>query len=368
MNNTKPTQNCKSCGATLSEDAHFCSQCGSKTILEDRSHLFSPKYILLSCATGSLVWAAIWFNQSGMLGPKPTETYSPTSQTPHTSLAPRGTTQTYNDPEVERLRKATKASPDDATAWISLGKLLIEKVRNKTVPSNQGVLEAIDALGTALDLRPNDKDTLLLLADLSFEQRAFAKAEEYYAKLLTSSPQTPELLGRYASTLTFLGEHTRAIEALSELITNHPEHFQGHAFLSIAYAQSGNKEKALEVGTKALGFAPSDESRARFQLFLDSLNRSEPNHPPLPNSLEGFFLSHPIVGPKVERHSYTDGSFSLYLNNFPMDKMPTAAKEKFYQSIREFLIENPQQDISSILFIDSHTNAELGSFTVGATK
>ncbi len=72
-----------------------------------------------------------------------------------------------NPPEIDRLRHAAEAAPNDAQAWGAYGRALLDEGRL------EDRLRASKALKHAVDLAPDDVDLRLALADLYYRQGYF---------------------------------------------------------------------------------------------------------------------------------------------------------------------------------------------------
>jgi hypothetical protein len=154
------------------------------------------------------------------------------------------------------------------------------------------------------------------------------------------------------------------------------------AYLAITYAQSGNLPKAKELGNNALKVAPSEDARARFSAFVQSLDEegaaSSPERgnvapqlaaaqaggPAAPKTgIDGFIQavrSNPIAGPKFATYeSGKDGTLRLLFRNFPMQGMPPFAKEKFFSNLKKAAADAGLSDVSELAFVDADTGVEM---------
>ena len=313
--------------------------------------------------------------QHHLIGTPPTTTYSADSHSLEEGSAQahvsEGENIQYNDPDILRLRELANSKPDDPLVWHSLGETLLRKVRAGVVPGKEGAMEAIDALRKAIDLDPSNSKPVLLMADLSFDLRAFRKAKEFFEQYLAMNPDAPLVKARYASTLTFLGKPELARDILSEVVETAPDNFQAHAFLTVAYAQLGEEEKARDWGDKALKLAPDKEAREKLEGFLlgikemSLVGENESNQLPTTPSLETYFKNHPIIGRKLVSYSESKDLVTLTVKEFPFEAMPDVAKEKLSQGMLSYLKENGlESDITTLVFVDSASKLELGRMSL----
>jgi tetratricopeptide (TPR) repeat protein len=284
-----------------------------------------------------------------------------------------------SDPQIVAMRREVEASPEDLTKLKVFAGILGDKIRQEPKASQGLVFEAIDVLSRILSISPNDPGALVLMADVSFEQQAFSKSLEFYEKYLAIEPGDLGARARYASTLTFLGRFDDSIKELNKVLAKDPKNFPATAYVAITYHQKGDFKKARQYGTKALEIAPSEEARARFSGFMESLKQVESSSaspassdeapakaPQGVEALVAAVQSNPIAGPKLVRHevSADEAVVKLYFKDFPMAMMPPFAKEKFFSGIRSKVEELGLKKTKSILFVDQATSATMETLSL----
>jgi len=268
----------------------------------------------------------------------------------------------------------TPPTPDEIESWRALGRTMIQRMQS-TSPSNEEerrelVLDGIDSFRRVLSAQPEDKEALLALGDLSFDQRLFKEAAGFYQRYLVLDPNDIHYRARYASALTFIGQVGTAVQELETVLKSNPNDFHALAYLAIAYAQQGQQVAARTVGERALSHAPSKEARARFNSFLEGLDQirtsNEPvaptgkttETPPTPNvapagtSFEQALRAHPIAGNRVDEVQRKDTTIVILFQNFPMKQMPPFARDKFLQSVRSY---PGLEGVQKIQFVDRAT-------------
>ncbi len=274
------------------------------------------------------------------------------------------------DPQLVAMRKEVEASPEDLSKLRVFAGMLGDKLRSNPSAPPELVFEAIDTLGKILKAQPNDPGALVMMADVSFDQKAFTKALDFYERYLKIDGDDLGARSRYASTLTFLGRYDDSIKELGRVLAKDPKNFPAMAYLSITYAQRGDLSKAKELAVSALSFAPSDDARARFSAFVASLDQTAPGAPSgstesgKPESgIDGFVgvvRANPVAGPKFVRADQDQpGLLKLVFNNFPMAQMPPFAKEKFFSGLKSAAAKNGLADVKALLFIDAQTGQEM---------
>jgi tetratricopeptide (TPR) repeat protein len=258
-----------------------------------------------------------------------------------------------------------------------------------TLRSNPGaspaiVFEAIDVFGRILQQEPNDPAALVMMADVSFDQRAFTKALDFYERYLKVDPNDLGARSRYASTLTFLGRYDDSIQELGKVLQSEPKNFPAMAYLAITYAQKGDIKTAKKIGGDALAAAPSEDARARFSSFVESLDQAKSegdvgsvkqpeadvtNQVAKVGGMDGFVAAlraNPIAGPKFVRHVQEGATLRLYYREFPMSQMPPFAKEKFLGGIRSALTQNGLAGIKEVVFTDAVSLTAMETLSVAS--
>jgi len=367
---------CSFCGMELARaGARFCSECGAgqgqaakggKVIRMGARETFFLVVISLA------VWLVVWNVQGFIAGSKPTTPFSPAASAAKDSGE-------KDDPVIAKLRTNARAFPDEKNGWKALAAALIERLRGEDEPPSDQILEAIDVLREVLRIDPKDEFGLLNMADLSFEQQIFDKAAEYYQRYLSDHPKDLNTRVRYGSSLAFIGKSKEAETELKAVLKEDPNHFHASAYLAITYAQMGERERAVETGNKALEAAPSEEARARFSSFLDSVKSGQARTPADIASpsvqrgnlasgaeqseglgqVEEFIRANPIAGPKFAGSALENQILKLSFNNFPMDQMPPMIREKFTASIKEQVKISLSGKAKEIVFFDEAAGKEL---------
>ena len=323
-------------------------------------------YIATSVLVGGVASYGIWQFQSSLLGDPPTKVFSPDHHAEQFD---------YKDPDLERLREATKVRPKERAVWMSLARELLSKANKEVITRQQASLEAIDALRSVLDLDENDVEALLLMGDISFDMEAFTKALEFYQRYLEIRPDDDATRARYASTLSFVGRGDEGVVMLQGVIARNPDAFQPQALLMLAYALQGDREKMIAQSEKALALAPNEEAKARLNTLLTRVTSNQRGAGAPPQSAAGsapiesqppavqlgkYLKDNPVAGPKIQGFDVEDDVFVVYVSKFPMQAMPPFAKEKFFGGIIKFVKDNEISELKSIRFVDQLSGKEEG--------
>lgn len=349
---------CNNCGATVTEQMKFCSGCGRRLAARPKGYLVSglgAAVVLFGVALG-LQFVA----REGRVRPAAHPSAGPAQHTEAPAFS--------ESPQLAAMRREVEQTPEDLTKLKVFAGMLGDTLRSNPNASPQLVFEAIDVFGKILQREPNDPGALVMMADVSFDQKAFTKALDFYERYLTVEPQDLGARSRYASTLTFLGRYDDSVAELGKVLKSDPQNFPAMAYLAITYAQKGEISKAKAIGNDALKMAPSDDARARFSSFVSSLDESAAGSAAQPSAsasakpqerdgVAGFIeavTSNPVAGPKFAGYEESGAStLRLKFSNFPMAQMPPFAKQKFFTGLKEALAKNNLSQIEQLEFVDA---------------
>jgi tetratricopeptide (TPR) repeat protein len=276
------------------------------------------------------------------------------------------------------MRQEVEKDPEDLSKLKVFAGMLGDALRSNPSAAPGLVFEAIDVFGRILQREPNDPGALVMMADVSFDQRAFTKALDFYERYLKVDPNDLGARSRYASTLTFLGRYDDSIRELESVLKTEPKNFPAMAYLAITYAQKGDISKAKKVGGDALAVAPSEDARARFSSFVSSLDAPQADvvqpkaesanngvaiggaASPSMASLESVLKANPVAGPKfVSARQSGESRLELVYRDFPMAQMPPFAKEKFLSGVKAAIAQNKLSHIQEVVFIDMATGSAM---------
>lgn len=358
---------CRKCGSQIEGDARFCPSCGRRTVAIGNGRYTAALGVAI------VLGVAGWGLQDGIQGGRERPKAHP--------VAPVRSAQVplKESPQLVAMREDVRRSPEDLQKLKMFAGMLGDQLRSKPDAPPGLVFEAIEVFGRILEKEPNDPLALVLMADVSFDQKAFTKALDFYNRYLEVAPDDLGARARYASTLTFLGRYDDSVSELEKVLKIEPKNFPAKAYLAITFAQKGDIRRAKLIGEEALVLAPSEEARARFSSFVSSLDGTSSNigvgGAPTENrgaeperGLQGFITAlrlNPVAGPKFVRLNKADNSTVILLfKEFPMDKMPPFAKQKFFQGLKRALTENGLDSVEKVKFVDVDSGRELDAFYV----
>lgn len=339
--------NCTNCDALLRTEDRYCGKCG-KAVFKIDNCSFSKKTLALAVLATTLFTGALLLLMPSLIGKTPLGV--------HNSKATENSALTLNneidDDNIKQLKKELEINPNSKDVLKELVQKLWEKLPNDKEPNQALVLELLDNLSRITAIDPNDSSSLLMLANLTFNQRVFDKSSEFYLRYLTQVPDDIQARASYSSALTFIGKFKEALEELDLILQKDPKLFQANAYKAITLAQMGKIEEAKKIGSAALLLAPNEESKEKFQKFIASLDQKENT------KLIDFLKNHPIISTKILKLDDSDPKvLKLYLKQFPMSAMPAIAKEAFFGKIKVAKVNDIKSKITKLEFYDVESNS-----------
>jgi len=308
-------------------------------------------YIKLAVATGvvsSFLWYVPHYLQQNLSGNKPT--------VPYNEYTKKSNRDSVFDNELKALYEKTKDEPENIENLKLLANAIAKKLNSAPASSQSLAFELIDTFQKILKISPDDTETLLSMGNISYNYQIFDKAAHYFEKYLEQVKMDHQTRATYASCLSFLGKFDEAEKELIYVISKEPTNFLARANLAINFAIAGDKEAAKKAVDEALPYAPNSDAKVKFKEFLSKLekdasgetqktdNVSEnlvaPENKKL--TIDDYIKSNPIAGPKFIRSHSNGDVLELHFINFPMKQMPPFAKEKFFNGIKEALLNEKQ--------------------------
>lgn len=340
------------------EKTSRCILCGS--VCDKKLY---TKRIVIPAALAAAVGVVIFFSQHLISGERPTQHYE---KTPLTAKQQ----QQQQDPEqfIPAELRANINQIEKDTSNIALIKSTAEQLVDiaREHPYPDILLETLELLTLLSEKNPADDWALLQVAELSFAQRVFNKAAEFYGKYLKIQSQDDDIRARYGSALGLGGQTKEAIAELHKVIANKPNHFSALTYLCINYAAGGDFDNAKKYGNLALAVAPNDEGKERLTMFLARLEQDKDAPKPVNErgntnattdplaATRNYIKTNPIAGQKFASLKQEDGVVVIMMIDFPMSAMPDFAKEKFLGGIRATLPPN-----TKLKFVDHISNQVL---------
>lgn len=161
--------------------------------------------------------------------------------------------------EAEQLaRRVVQLSPRHYEAWMLLARLLADQ------PDR--IDPALEALQQAADLRPEEVEPRMRLAELHLDEEDLQGALEA-AEAAIGLERNGETLALLGEVLVVRGEAARAIAVLKEASSHLPGELRVRELLAEGYLLAGERQKAFRILEELLGQHPGDPD---LLLLLDS--------------------------------------------------------------------------------------------------
>ncbi len=358
MSDSQQPRFCGRCGAARPEGASFCPGCGtalgpapepSSETPEAKPKSSGPWVAAGVMAAFMATGAGIFWLAAGTSGDVARAV--PGRPTP----AVEATQESARDIEfpeeiltfLEELQEAAAASPENIEAWQKLARAQFRASQlNRSYTA-----QAEQSLERLLDLDANNLEGLRMAGNLEYTKNDFAAAQGYYERYLELEPGDPHVLTDLGSVLLFQDQTETAKKIYADVLKEHPEFVQAHFNLAIALHAQGDSEGALESLELARKHASAPEYRERIDQYIRTVKSGAAHGEVAPTGGSGpdsnassafqsrvdrIFIQHNIVGRKITSIEWHDATnASVYLDGFPMDKMPPVMRNKFKSTMNE---------------------------------
>jgi cellulose synthase operon protein C len=155
------------------------------------------------------------------------------------------------DEALVHYEKAVELGPGQSLTWLSRGSL--QMLRGDRAQAGRDFEKALELERS----RDRQQEILRHLADISFEQRDFERAEGYFDRLVAMEPRNEYLRQEYAQVLVQYRRWEKAVEQYEVLLRLAGGNTELRATtlrdLGDVYEQKGDGDKALEIYLQAMG-------------------------------------------------------------------------------------------------------------------
>jgi tetratricopeptide (TPR) repeat protein len=240
--------------------------------------------------------------------------------------------------------------------------------------------DAVAAFQHVLEIDPKNADALRGLANMHYDRNEYREAIPIFERYLTLRPDDPSARTDLGTMYLSVGDRARAIASYQDVIKRSPSFMQAYYNLAVTYHRQGNDEAAVAELQTARGLATDDAARKQIDDMLATV-RGEPGAAPagppgngpavttrsaFQTAVEAALHDHPIMGPRIVRMEWTGPAAGRVLvQNFPMEGMPPAVREKFAARLGEQL--RSAQETNKVEGPVRLEIADVGSGTVMAT-
>lgn len=343
-----PARYCPGCGAKALAAAKFCAECGVSLAGGTRDGgrqltAVGTAVLGLFLAAGLTIWTLVLSPAPPHPGPgggAPRGGAAAASTGSATSQLPEGHPQVPVELPAEvkkfivELAAKTKEKPQDVEAWLKLANVNARAAQLD--PSYSAPAAA--AFQHVIELDPKNPDALRGLANMHYDREEFREAIPLFERYLALRPEDDSARTDLATMYLYGGDATRAIATYQEVLKRNPSFLQAHYNLAVTYHRQGNDPAAIKELETARGLATEDGARKQIDDMTASL-RAEPASPagvtaaarsPFQSGVETAFRGHPILGPRIVRFEWSaPAAGRVMVQNFPMEGMPPAVREKF---------------------------------------
>jgi adenylate cyclase len=157
------------------------------------------------------------------------------------------------------LQQALDIDSQYAPLWNDLSTIYLYQVDLGKLPFEEGYLKAREASRHALEIDPNNAQTLASLGwDALFSLNDLPAAASYFHSARKNAPNNPVVLGDIATFAAVIGKLEDAIDLLELAIKYDPVDSAKYTNLGAFHLATGNLDNADVAFTKALELSPDD--------------------------------------------------------------------------------------------------------------
>jgi tetratricopeptide (TPR) repeat protein len=244
---------------------------------------------------------------------------------------------------IDQVEKEANSKPKDVAAWNKYGTVAMRAAMFD--PSYY--TKAAEAYAHVLKLDPDDLTALRGIGDIDYDNNKYDEAIAAYEHYLKKKPEDPEVRTDLGTMYLYTGNADQAVIQYKRALTYKPDMFQGYFNLGVAYAQQNKVKDATAALTHARKLAPDDNARSQVEGLLAKITGAPPpamapsQRPPVATAttfhgqVEEVVRTLPVAGTKVGTVKWpSELKANVTMNNFPMDRMPPIAKEKFLSDLK----------------------------------
>ena len=329
---------CSSCGTARVGEATFCTSCGNKFQGGSAS---GWKFPLIVGAVVLGLSGLAYFSVKMLVPPKTNPGANAVVATEHDH------DHTHMDDQRLHALEMTAAQGGPAEVMQLVGYLL-----EKGATDKHYVHEAADQLEKLLATYPNYAFGLRTLGNIYFDLQMAEKAEAYYRRYLSLYPLDANYRTDLGTVLLSKGQIEEAIDQYKQALGIFPDHYHAAFNLSIAYREKKEPAKSKEYSDLASNIEGRAGKKLAPEIKVPNLpegTQTVAQKTTAPSagegaeatsgsgryaSLESFFRTHEIVGPKMSGFSVKDGVGILLVRQFPMEAMPPFARTAFDTKVK----------------------------------
>ena len=169
-------------------------------------------------------------------------------------------TEENKNGELESLREAYKANPDDKDTASRLAQMY----------TDLGWLnEAITIYKSLVEKYPNQFSILLAYGNICFTKQQNKEALKIFQKLTVLKPERVEGWNNLGIVQLSLKDYAAAQNSFRKVLELEPQYADAHANLSVCLSRLGQPERAMEHAESAIKLDPSKKRYRKIKRQLD---------------------------------------------------------------------------------------------------
>jgi tetratricopeptide (TPR) repeat protein len=250
---------------------------------------------------------------------------------------------------IDQVEKEAQAKPKDIGAWNKYGTVTMRAA----MFDSSYYSKATEAYAHVLKLDPDNLTALRGIGDIDYDNNKYDEAIAAYEHYLKKKPEDPEVRTDLGTMYLYTGNADQAVIQYKRALSYKPDMFQAYFNLGVAYAQEDKVKDATEALTRARKLAPDANARAQVEGLLAKITGVPPPAmassqappaaatPPAPaattfhGQIEQVVRTMPVAGTKVGAVQWPGQlKATVTMNDFPMDKMPPFAKQRFLSDLK----------------------------------
>ena len=337
---------CARCGTVARAGMKFCGECGESLggvpARQTPWRLTAAGAAVLGAflSAGLAIWTLILVPAQGRAPGGPRAASMPPTPGPRELPEGHPTVPLALPAEVKSfiadLATKAKEQPQDLDVWARLGQ--VEYRAAQLDPAYYP--DALAAFEHVLETDPKHADALRGAANVHYDREEHKEAIPLFERYLALRPDDPGARTDLGTMYLYGGDVGRAVATYKAVIQRNPSFVQAHYNLAVTYHQQGDDTGALAELRTARNVASEDAVRTQIDEMIARLSGDKAGtvSSPFQSAVERAFRSHPIVGPKIVRFEWSGPAAGRVLvENFPMEAMPPAVREKFTTHMGEEL-------------------------------
>ncbi|MEK6755064.1 MAG: tetratricopeptide repeat protein [Bacteroidota bacterium] len=293
----KPTILCAECQAEIQWGDRYCNDCGKPVEWPARPALSGwPNEETAAEAESTVSEEQLTCKQCGTENPAEAEFCASCGVNLRVTkeAAPRkgGSQESRRQADKEKTRRAGKKTESAVplvswkmiagfVAFLVVGIVLLDALTGpRELPKSQvqpmqvqganiQAAAQIGELEKRVGANPNDMQLTLELANLSYDNRFFDKAIQYYKRFLEKNPKDANVRVDLGTSYYESGNFDEARRQMETALKYDPKHLQAHFNLGIVNLGAGRLKEANDWFKKTIALAPDSEVGQRARQFLE---------------------------------------------------------------------------------------------------